>query len=78
MYDEPAPEPYHLEVSSVKFQEATTTHLQRNAASTRDFTRLVPKPLVVVVKVNGHAARALLDSGSLGDFISTSLTDQLV
>jgi hypothetical protein len=37
----------------------------------------VPKPLVVVVKVNGHPARALFDSGSLGDFVSSTLVDQL-
>jgi hypothetical protein len=77
LYDDNAVMDYHLEVGSIKLQEPSTTHLQRNAASTRDFTRLVLKPLVVVVKINGHAARALLDSGSLGDFISTSLTDQL-
>ena len=27
--------------------------------------------------MNGHPARALLDSGSLGDFMSTTLADQL-
>lgn len=30
-----------------------------------------------MVKVNGHACQALLDSGSLGDFVSTTLVDQL-
>jgi hypothetical protein len=39
--------------------------------------QVVPQPLTVVVKINGHPARVLLDSGSLGDFISTSLVDQL-
>ena len=32
---------------------------------------------MVVVKVNGQPTRALLDSGSLGDFMSTTLADQL-
>ena len=40
--------------------------------------RLVPKPIVVVVvQINGQPACALLDLGSLGDFVSTSLEDQL-
>ena len=32
---------------------------------------------MVKVTVDGHPARALLDSGSLGDFISSTLADQL-
>jgi hypothetical protein len=67
-----------LSIAAVShIREGESTHLQRNAASTRDFARIVPKPLVVVVKVNGHPARALFDSGSLGDFISSTLVDQL-
>ena len=37
----------------------------------------VPKPIIVTVYINGHPARALIDSGSLGDFISSTLADQL-
>lgn len=33
--------------------------------------------MVIEVLINGHKSRALLDSGSLGDFISTTLADQL-
>jgi hypothetical protein len=51
--------------------------LQRNAAHIKGGHRVLPKPLVVKVMVNGHPARALLDSGSLGDFISSTLADQL-
>lgn len=50
---------------------------ERNAARLKDETRLLPKPVVVVVKVNKQSCRALLDSGSLSDFISTTLVDQL-
>ena len=32
---------------------------------------------MVKLEVNSHPARALLDSGSLGDFTSTTLVDQL-
>lgn len=39
--------------------------------------RWLPKPIVLKVNVNGHPAQALLDSGALGDFISSALTDKL-
>ena len=35
------------------------------------------KPITVKVMVNGKPARALLDSGSLGDFVSSTLVDQI-
>ena len=38
---------------------------------------MVPKPLVIVVQINGHPAYALMDSGLLGDFISSTLVQQL-
>ena len=38
---------------------------------------MLPKSIVVQVTVNGRPARVLLDSGSLGDFISSTLADQL-
>lgn len=66
-----------MSVAAVQVKQGTYAALQRNAAATKDFVRMIPKPLVVVVKINGHAARALIDSGSLGDFISTALVDQL-
>ena len=37
----------------------------------------LPKPIIIKVTVNDHPARALLDSGSLGDFMSSTLADQL-
>lgn len=51
--------------------------LERNVSVTKDAARMVPKPVVVIAKINGHSVRALIDSGSLGDFLSTTLTDQL-
>ncbi|KAF4564444.1 hypothetical protein EYR36_002378, partial [Pleurotus pulmonarius] len=51
--------------------------LQRNAAAVRDKERAVPSPVVVTVQINGMPAKALLDSGSLGDFMSSTLADQL-
>lgn len=49
--------------------------LQRTAAVAKDFTRKVPKPLVIVVHINGHPARALIDTGSLA--LEKPLTIQL-
>lgn len=43
----------------------------------RDFQRRLPKPIVVAVSLSGKPARALLDSGSLSDFVSTTVVDQL-
>ena len=51
--------------------------MQQNAAPVKALGRPVPKLVVITVNINGHLARALLDLGSLGDFISTTLADQL-
>ena len=52
-------------------------HVHRSAAATRDPARQIAEPLRIVVSINGHRARALVDSGSLGDFMASSLADQL-
>jgi hypothetical protein len=39
--------------------------------------RMIPRPVVISVCINGEECRALLDSGSLGDFMSTTLAEQL-
>ena len=52
--------------------------VQRNAAKVKGLTdRMLPKPVVLRVGINGNPVRALVDSGSLGDFISSTLVDQL-
>jgi hypothetical protein len=53
------------------------TAVQRNASRGKDFTRSIPKPIVIVTSVNGHHVRALVDTSSLADFMSTTLADQL-
>lgn len=50
--------------------------LERNTAKLKSFDRVCPRPIVVAVKINGHTCRALLDTGSLSDFMSTTLADQ--
>ncbi|EUC58433.1 aspartyl protease [Rhizoctonia solani AG-3 Rhs1AP] len=51
--------------------------MEWNASKPKDKERKVPRPIVIELYINGHPARALLDSGSHGDFISTTLVDQL-
>ena len=51
--------------------------LQRNASVTKDFKHVIPEAVVVIVNIDGHPARALLDSGSLADFMSAKLAHQL-
>ncbi|THG93309.1 hypothetical protein EW026_g7893 [Hermanssonia centrifuga] len=51
--------------------------IQRNAASVKDFKRLIPDSIVVIVNINGQPARALIDSGSMADFLSTKIAHQL-
>jgi len=46
-------------------------HLWRNRAIPKGFKQKVPRPVVVEVFINGNLAQALLDSGSMTDFIST-------
>ncbi|TDL26759.1 hypothetical protein BD410DRAFT_702749, partial [Rickenella mellea] len=51
--------------------------LERNSAKLKDFIRQAPKPIVVEAEINGSSVRALLDSGSRADFMSSTLVDQL-
>lgn len=51
--------------------------LQRNATTTKDFKWMIPKPVVVVVEINSHLARALIDSRFLANFMSANLAKQL-
>ena len=66
-----------LELGGIQVDRNKYPALQRNAAQVKGNQRVLPKPIVVKVAVNGHPARALLDSGSLGDFMSSTLADQL-
>jgi hypothetical protein len=67
----------NIELRAIQVDKNKYPALQRNAAQVKGNQRLLPKPIVVKVLVDGHPARALLDSGSLGDFMSTTLADQL-
>ncbi|KAI0730230.1 hypothetical protein C8Q72DRAFT_776542, partial [Fomitopsis betulina] len=56
--------------SSKVNKNASPEYLQRNSAEPRALNRVMPDPIVVVVDLNGQPVRALLDSGSLSDFVS--------
>lgn len=66
-----------VELNGQQVEAGTYPSIQRNATMTKDPGRLIPKPLVIVVEIAGQPAYALVDSGSLGDFISSSLVEQL-
>ncbi|KAJ3831387.1 hypothetical protein F5878DRAFT_729664 [Lentinula raphanica] len=64
-------------VGGVQIPQGEYGALQRNAATVKDPGCKVARPIIIVVRVNGQPVKALLDSGSLGDFVSTKLADQL-
>ncbi|KAG6871498.1 hypothetical protein C0995_004045 [Termitomyces sp. Mi166 len=66
-----------LELNGQQIPARTYSSIQWSAVSAKDPARAVPKPLVIVVHINGHSAHALVDSGSLGDFIFSMLAQQL-
>ena len=51
--------------------------IEKTTMRIKDQSRKVPEPIVVLTKINGHQIRALLDTGSMADFISTTVADQL-
>jgi hypothetical protein len=66
-----------LELCSIQVDQHQFAALQRNSAMAKDPSHIVPKPIIVTVEVKGHLCHALLDMGSLENFISRSLVDQL-
>ena len=66
-----------MELGGVQVDRNKYPSLQRNAVQVKGNQRILPKPIIVKVDINGRPARVLLDSGSLGDFISSTLADQL-
>ncbi|KAG8715455.1 hypothetical protein FRC09_016602 [Ceratobasidium sp. 395] len=51
--------------------------LERNAAMPKDFDQKFARAIVVKMFIDGKSCRVLLDSGSLGDLISTTTVNQL-
>ena len=53
------------------------TSVERTTLRVKDKTRKLPEPIIVTAKINGQPIRALLDTGSMADFLSTTIVDQL-
>lgn len=66
-----------LTVCAMKPQKTARVSIEQNASVPRDPSRSIPDPVVIEVMIEGHPVRALLDSGSLGDFVSSILVGQL-
>ena len=60
-----------------KSAEQTPETVERTAMRLKDFKRVIPKPIVLTVFINEQPIRALLDTGSMADFVSTTTVDQL-
>ena len=75
----PQGEETHLNVkcSKTTLSGSSYSALECNTVITKDITRMIPKPVVVVVHINEQPARALVDMGSLADFMSLNLVEQL-
>ena len=65
----------HAHKRTKRMEGAST--IERTTMRMKDQTRKVPEPIVVLAKINGHQIRALLDTGSMADFLSTTVVDQL-
>jgi predicted aspartyl protease len=61
----------------VERNEATEDHMSRNSMTEKDVDRKLPKQVIVEAFINGQSVRAMMDTGSMMDFISTRLVDQL-
>ena len=51
--------------------------VERTTLRVKDKARKLPEPIVIQIRINGQSIRALLDTGSMADFISTTVADQL-
>ena len=67
----------NIELYHAQFMPSKFSAIQKNTAVTRDFKHTIPKPIVVVAHVNGQPVQALIDTGSLADFVSLTLVEQL-
>lgn len=66
-----------IELNGIRVDRRKYPAVQRIAASVKDKGRVLPKSVVIKVLVNGNPVRGLVDSGFLGEFMSTTLADQL-
>jgi len=74
---EPSLSSHYIELNGIERSRGGYSTLQCNTAITRDFTHTIPCPVVVTVHIEGQPVRALIDTGSLADFMSLTLAEQL-
>ncbi|KZS86655.1 hypothetical protein SISNIDRAFT_447434 [Sistotremastrum niveocremeum HHB9708] len=43
----------------------------------KDADKRLPKPVIIETRIDSNPVRTLIDSGSMADFMSTTLADQL-
>ena len=51
--------------------------IEKTSMWVKDQSRKVPEPVVVLAEINGHQVQALVDTGSMADFISMTVVEQL-
>ena len=66
-----------IPISGIQVSRDKYTAIQRNSAKVKDKECLLLKPVVIKVAINSEPAWALIDSGAMGDFMSSTLVDQL-
>lgn len=77
-YESETPLDKFIEINAIKTKKRSTRiEVERNSATPKDFERKVASAIIVDMDINGQSCRVLLDSGSLGDFISSTVVDQL-
>ncbi|QRV96899.1 Transposon Tf2-1 polyprotein [Ceratobasidium sp. AG-Ba] len=68
----------YLELNAARTKKSEgKLEIERNSAIPKDLERRTSAALIAEMFVNGKSCRVLLDSGSLGNFISTTVVDQL-
>ncbi|QRV84578.1 Transposon Ty3-I Gag-Pol polyprotein [Ceratobasidium sp. AG-Ba] len=68
----------YLELNAARTKKSEgKLEIERNSAIPKDLERRTSAALIAEMFVNGKSCRVLLDSGSLGNFISTTIVDQL-
>lgn len=55
----------------------TILAIEWNMMCTKDFMCSIPKPIIVAIWIMGKPCHTLLDTGSMADFMSTTLVNQL-
>ena len=60
-----------------KAETEGATLIEKTSMRVKDQSRKVPEPVVVIATTNGHQVRALVDTGSMADFVSTTVVEQL-